>query len=74
MLSRGRLTRWGGGEVPSFDIREPRNDGDFYVGLGIRFLFLIEYSHRSDVLISMEVAILGHVSFGWVRLHLRWPS
>ena len=24
--------------------------------------------------ISMEFAILGHVSFGWVRLHLRWPS
>ena len=24
--------------------------------------------------ISMEVAILSYVSFGWVRLHLRWPS
>ena len=24
--------------------------------------------------ISMEVAVLGHVSFGWVHLHLRWPS
>ena len=60
--------------MSGFNLREPRNDGDVHVGSGIRFIFSIEYSHPSVSVISMEVSILGHVSFGWVRLHLRWPS
>ena len=35
--------------MPSSDLREPRNGGDVHVGSGIRFLFLAEYSHLSDV-------------------------
>ena len=35
-------------EVPSSDLREPRNDKDVHVGSGIRFRFLTEYSHLSD--------------------------
>ena len=30
------------------DLREPRNGGDVHAESGIRFLFLIEYSHLSD--------------------------
>ena len=32
-------------EVPSSDILEPSNGRDVHVGLGIRFLSSIEYSH-----------------------------
>ena len=32
-------------EVLGSDLLEPRNDGDIHVGLGIRFLSLIEYNH-----------------------------
>ena len=32
-------------EVPRSDLLEPRNSGDVHVGLGIRFLSLIEYNH-----------------------------
>ena len=34
--------------MPGSDLQKPRNDGDVHVGLGIRFLFSIEYSHLSD--------------------------
>ena len=32
-------------EVPGSDLLESCNDGDVHVGLGIRFLYSIEYSH-----------------------------
>ena len=35
--------------MPGFDLWEPRNGGDVHVGLGIQFLFSIEYNHLSDV-------------------------
>ena len=31
--------------MPSSDLLEPRNGGDVHVGLGIRFLSSVEYSH-----------------------------
>ena len=34
--------------MPGSDLREPCNGGYFHIGLGIRFLFSIEYSHLSD--------------------------
>ena len=38
------------------------------------FFFQLDTIICMMLVISMEVAILGHVSFGWVRLHLRRPS
>ena len=31
--------------MPGSDLLEPRNSGDVYVGLGIRFLSLVKYNH-----------------------------
>ena len=33
--------------MPGSDIMEPRSSGNVHIGLGIRFLFSIEYSHLS---------------------------
>ena len=60
--------------VPGSDLREPRNGGDVHVGSRIRFFFQLNTVICLIPVISMEVVILSHVSFGWVRLHLRWPS
>ena len=35
--------------MPGSDLQEPRNGEAVHVGLGIRFLFSIEYSHLSNV-------------------------
>ena len=44
------------------------SDQEFY------FFFQLNTVIYPMPVISMEVAILSHVSFSWVRLHLRWPS
>ena len=53
--------------MPGPNLREPRNDGDVHVESGIQLNTVI----CPMPVISMEVTILGHVSFGWVCLHLR---
>ena len=73
MLSRGWLTRWWSRcPVPVFGIhvtvKMSTSDQEF------DFFFQLDTVICPMPVISMEVAILGHVSFGWVRLHLRRPS
>ena len=73
MLSRGQLTRWWRRcPVPIFEshvtTEMSMSDQEF------DFFFQLNTVICLMSVISVEVAILGHVSFGWVRLHLRWPS
>ena len=73
MLSRGRLTRWWKRcPVPIFGsnitAEMSTSDQEF------DFFFQLNTVICPMSVISMEVAKLGHVSFGWVRLHFRWPS
>ena len=70
MLSKGWLTRWWRKcTVPIFGSHVTANmstsDQEF------NFFFQLNTVICLMSVISMEVAILGHVSFGWVRLHLR---
>ena len=73
MLSKGWLTRWWRRcLVPIFGshltAEMSTSDQEF------NFFFQLNTVIFPMPVIFMEVAILGHVSFSWVRLHLRRPS
>ena len=62
-------------EVPGSDLLEPRSGGNVHAGLGIRFIFSIEYIHLSGAheLCGTRSTWLC-LFFCWVCPHLRWPT
>ena len=72
MLSKGWLTRWWRrcpvlvfGSHVTTEVSTSDQEFDFFFQPDAIICLM--------PVISMEVAILGHVSFGWVHLHLRRP-